>query len=302
MTHVKTSDPRRIEAGQEYAALNTAGMTYSQIAARYGVSRGQVSNDIALFRREINKEQQKFNVVNLGTPFRVACDNALVVGDVHVPCTDYEFSKLVMLVARKQNVKTLIVAGDTFNADSFSKYQAVVPAPTWAQERDAARVLFAEWTDWFDDIYVIMGNHDRRIQKVTAGQFSEADIFGMVSTSAKVHTSNFGYMTLDTSAEYPWRITHSSQYSVNQLTVADQLALKYQCNIITHHEHHAAIGWDRYGRYVIVNNGTLADPAKLAYVTLDDSKNAVMQNAFTVLKNGVPHIYGRAPMTDWGGV
>ena len=40
----------------------------------------------------------------------------------------------------------------------------------------------------------------------------------------------------------------------------------------------------------------------LAYVMLDDSKSPVMQNAFTVLKNGVPHLYGRAPMTDWGEV
>jgi len=168
-TTIRTSDPRRIEVGQEYAALNSAGLTYSQIASRYGVTRGQVSNDIALFRREVEKEAKRFEVTSLGTPMRARCDNALVVGDVHVPCTDYEFSKLAMLVARKQNVKTLIVAGDTFNVDSFSKYQAVVPAPTWAQERDAARVLFAEWTDWFDDIYVIMGNHDRRIQKVTAG-------------------------------------------------------------------------------------------------------------------------------------
>lgn len=301
MTHIKTSDPRRVEAGQEYAALSTAGLTYSQIASRYGVTRGQVSNDIALFRREVDKEQQKFNVVDLGAPFRVACDNALVVGDVHVPCTDYEFTKLVLYVARKQNVKTLIVAGDLFNADGFSKYQAVVPAPTWAQERDAARALFAEWAEWFDNIYVLMGNHDRRIQKVTAGQFSESDIFGMVTTSAKVHSSNYGYMTLDTAAG-PWRVTHSSQYSINQLTVADQLALKYQCNVITHHEHHAAMGWDRYGRYVIVNNGALVDANKLAYVMLDDSKNAVTQNAFTVLRNGVPHLYGRAPMTDWGEV
>ena len=301
MTHIKTSDPARITAGQTYAALNSAGLTYSQIATRHGVTRGQVSNDIALFRREMDREKQKFQVVDLGAPMRVKCNNALVVGDVHVPCTDYEFSKLVMYVARKQGIKTLIVAGDTFNADSFSRYQAVIPAPTWAQERDAARVLFAEWTDWFDDIYVIMGNHDRRLQKMAAGQFSESDIFGMVTSSPKVHSSNYGYMTLETAAG-DWRITHSSQYSINQLTVADQLALKHQCNVMTHHEHHAAVGWDRYGRYVIVNNGALVDANKLAYVMLDDSKNAVMQNAFTVLRNGVPHLYGRSPMTDWGEV
>lgn len=298
---VKTVDPSRVEAGERYASLNAGGMSYSQIAKMCGATRGQVGNDIALWRREFSADRRKFEVVNLGTPLRIRCDNALIVGDVHVPCTDYDFSRLVLHVARKQDIKTLIVAGDMFNMDSWSKYQAVVPAPKWQEERDAARVLFSEWVEWFDDIYVLMGNHDRRLQKWSGGQLGEADIFGMVDSSTKVHTSNFGWMTAETAAG-EWRVTHSSQYSINQLTVAEQLALKHQCNVITHHEHHAAVGWDRYGRYVIVNNGALVDPAKLAYVVLDDSKNAVTQNAFTVLRNGVPHLYGRAPMTDWGEV
>lgn len=300
-THIKTSDPQRIADGETFAALNAGGLSYTKIAAQYGVTKGIVGSCIALWRREAAKDSDKFGVVKLGTPLNIHCDNAVIVGDVHVPCTDYEFSRLVLYVARKQGVKTLIVAGDTFNMDSWSKYQAVVPAPKWQEERDAARVLFSEWVEWFDDIYVLMGNHDRRLQKWSGGQLGEADIFGMVDSSSKVHTSNFGWMMVETAAG-EWRVTHSSQYSINQLTVAEQLALKHQCNVITHHEHHAAIGWDRYGRYVIVNNGALVDPAKLAYVVLDDSKNAVTQNAFTVLRNGVPRLYGKSPMTDWGEV
>jgi len=96
-----------------------------------------------------------------------------------------------------------------------------------------------------------------------------------------------------------WRVTHSRNYSVNQLTVADQLALKHQQNVISHHEHHLAKGWDRFGRYVIVNNGGLYDQSKLAYATLDDSKGAAMVPGFTALKDDVPIVFGKFPFTDW---
>jgi len=239
--------------------------------------------------------------IDFGDPWRLSGD-WMITGDVHLPCTDYDFMHLLLTVARKQNVKKLIVAGDTFTLDSFSKYEQVIKPITWAQERDAARVVISEWVEWFDEIRFIMGNHDRRMQKWAGGEFDEADIFGMITSSDKCHYSNWGWCVIDTPAEYPWRVTHSSNYSVNQLTAAGELANKFQMNIISHHQHHLAIGWDKYKRFVVVDNGAMVDSKKLAYVMLDDNKMPNMTNGFTMLQNGVAHPFGKWPFTDWENI
>ncbi len=226
----------------------------------------------------------------------------MVVGDVHLPCTDVDFAGLLVRVAQKYALKRLIVGGDFFNMDAFSFYTNCIPPPSWTQERDAAREIIADWLDWFDEVYFLMGNHDRRLQRWANGEFDESDLFGMITSSDKCRYSNWGWCVVNTPAAYPWRVTHAKEYSVNQLTVAGELANKFQMNIISHHEHHLAHGWDKYKRFVTVNNGGLFDADKFAYAVLDDNKKSSMTKGFTRLQNGVAHIYGEYPYTDWEGM
>jgi len=118
---------------------------------------------------------------SLGTPWRLEGD-WMIIGDVHVPYTDYEFSQLVALVARKNMSKPrrLLIAGDFFNMDTFSNYIHLVNIPTWKEERDAAKTLLHEWLETFDEIRMLMGNHDRRLQKFVNGEFDETDILSLV--------------------------------------------------------------------------------------------------------------------------
>lgn len=170
--------------GKTLLILNSTGMTFSELASKFHLTRGQVSG--LIYKQKVKDKNRKyFETLKLGTPLQLRGD-AIIIGDIHVPTTDYDFSKLVTIVAAKHGIKRLVIGGDVFNMDSFSTYDAIVKQPTWIQERDAARILFKEWSDWFDEIYVIMGNHDRRLQKWSDGQLDEQDIFGMVTTSDKV--------------------------------------------------------------------------------------------------------------------
>lgn len=282
------------------------GLTNREIADRLGLTIGQFSGKYYRAVAERNggaPATSKPFEIDYGKPLQLKGD-AVVVGDVHVPFTDYDFCQNVNAIGKRFGVRRLIIAGDLFNMDAFSRYDTVVKLPTWAEERDACRVLFREWFEYFTEIVFIMGNHDRRLQKWTMGAFDERDLIGMVmfdddlvQHGDKITASNFGWCTLDT-PNGMWRITHPRNYSINQLTVADVLAQKYQMHICSHHEHHAAIGMDRYKRYITVNNGGLFDDRKMAYVHLDDSKSAGMAKAFTVIKGGFPYMFSDN-FTDW---
>ena len=282
------------------SSLNRAGYSYSELAQRHDLTRGKVAGLIRKYKLRDAKKLRNFEV-ELGTPWTLTGD-WMITGDIHIPCTDYEFLRLLLEVAKLRGIKRLICAGDFFTLDSFSRYPQVVTPITWAAEREAGRVVIHDWLEWFDEIRFLMGNHDRRMQKWAGGEFDEGDIFGMLTTNQKCHYSNWGWCVIDNPGGYPWRVTHSSQYSVNQLSVGGELANKYQMNIISHHQHHLAMGWDRYKRFVIVDNGCMVDPNKLAYVVLDDNKMPGMTTGFTMLKNGTPTPYGKHPFTDWDEV
>lgn len=222
----------------------------------------------------------------------------MVCGDVHVPHADLEMTALLVAVAKKYKVKRLLIAGDFFNFDAFSTYSAVMQPPSWAQEREAARELISYWLSTFAEIRLIAGNHDRRLEKWTAGAFDENDMIRLVTTSDKVSMSNFAYCTV-TSGGIDWHITHPQNYSINQLIVAEQLALKHEANVIAFHEHSLAQGYDRFGRYVIINGGCMMRQEQAAYKTLDDNKASNFKSGFVMLRNGVATLFGKHPFTDW---
>lgn len=241
---------------------------------------------------------QKFEV-RLGVP-KVFSGDMLITGDWHIPFTDFDFANLAILVGKKhlKKPRKLCIAGDWIDLSNFSAYVDVVEMPTWAQERDCAREVLKGLLSVFDEIHILMGNHERRLQKFTQGAFEESDILSLITTSDKVRMGNRGWCILN-SLDESYRITHPKNYSINQLIVADQLALKYDQHIISFHEHHLGIGWDRYGRHLIVNGGGMVDPKKLAYVVIDDNKSAGMKNGFVLVKNGTPYLFGKSPFTDW---
>ena len=282
--------------GGKLAELQASGYLQDQIGKMFNISRGTVAGAIRHYKQS-NPDSKLFEV-NFGQPLSLL-GNAIITGDIHVPTTNFDFSKRIRSVAKFWGIKTLIIAGDVYNFDLFSKYPRQTVMISWAQERDAGKLLFEMFTDYFDVIYVLMGNHDRRMIKWADGHLDETDVFGLITTSPKVHVSNFGYCTIKSGSEN-WLVTHSTEYSVNQLTVADQLAQKYKSNVITHHEHHVAKGRDRYKSFTIINNGGLFAQEKMAYTQLDTSKKPNMANGFTALVNGCGHLYTPYPsFTDW---
>jgi predicted phosphodiesterase len=268
------------------------GMTKTELAARYNATRKEIDRLLG----EI-KTPAEFDVLHFGTPLELSGD-FIIVGDVHVPATDWQFSRLVGKVADKTNIRRLIIAGDFFNFDFASYYKVAAPPATWHQERDAGRILIHDWLETFTEIYVLQGNHDRRMTNWTAAELDEADAWGMINTSSKIKVTKYSWCQVN-SAGVPWRVTHPKSYGRNQLTVASDLANKHACNVIGWHEHHAGIGWDVYGRYVVVNGGSLVDVNKLAYAHLDDSRIAGMKQGFVVLKGGCAKVLSRYPFTEW---
>jgi hypothetical protein len=126
--------------GETLAEMNRAGITYTELAGRYGLTKGQVARRIQNVRTRTDqgKERRRLFDWNFGEPLSLSGD-FMVIGDVHVPATDWDFAMLVTRIAQKRGIKQLIVAGDFLNMDFLSQFSTPVKLPGWQDERDAAR-------------------------------------------------------------------------------------------------------------------------------------------------------------------
>jgi transcriptional regulator with XRE-family HTH domain/predicted phosphodiesterase len=316
----------------EAANLRQQGLSYAQIAERMGISesaaRGTASRgkravilqdtvtnpqlddlqrdlkqalaEIALLRNQLNEqEDERLYGHDLGKPWRLDGD-WVIAGDVHVNTTNWNFAQRPLQVAMKylDKPRRIIIAGDMVNGDAFSKYENSISLPSFGTELKAARHFIDKYLEVFDEIYLFLGNHDRRIQKGTNNAIDPENLLRLISHDTRVKISQWGHCVIN-SPKGEWRILHGSEYSVNQLVVADQLAQKYGQHIIGHHQHHHSLGWSRFKQHVIIDNGGLFDENSMAYVQLDDNKRPRMVNGFTMLLNGSPYLFGKEPLTDY---
>lgn len=183
-------------------------------------------------------------------------DDFMVVGDIQLPTTDYDFAMLPALIAKKhlRKPRRLILAGDVYNMDAWSKYASIIPTPSWEQERESARNLLTIYAQTFDEMWMISGNHERRILEKLDGQYDINDVLAASIPSGKVKATALDRCRVKTSNGV-YTVLHGDNYSKKSLNNADEFAQKFQTHIISHHEHHAAIGMDRFDRYYILNNG-----------------------------------------------
>lgn len=282
---------QQMDDGQK-AEIAAFAQRYGRAATRreYNLTEGQLGG--ILYRYFHVKHSRYFDIqIAPGKPIVVKGD-AMIVSDVHVPCTNWDLSQRMCEIAVRYlpEPRTLIIAGDLFNLDWASTYPAIADSIQWKQEKVAAEALIKEWLTVFNDIVLTAGNHDRRAFKATSGSLWMDDLARMITTDKRVRTSEWGHCLLRSGGR-EFRVTHGRNYSVQTGNVGNDMAHKFAQNIILCHQHHGSVSLDRYKRYIVVDNPALVDQKKLAYVTLDDSKAPNMGQGFTLVRDGEPSLF-----------
>lgn len=293
------------EDGSSYAAIaDYYGLDVNGVRSRVNKARRKL--ELAALQRELTELRQRvqrldnpLHPVQLGNPLALSGD-WIIVGDVHCNTVRGDFFQRPLDIAARYLTapRQLIIAGDLLNADTWSSYEPTYAPASWENEIQATRYFLELYLKTFDRIVILVGNHELRVTRRTHAAITPELLMRMVSTDERVTVSHFGHCVIE-SPSGAWRITHGSDYSVNQLTVTATLADKFHQHIIGHHQHHLAIGWSRFGQYVCVDNGGLFDCSQMAYVQIEDSKKPTMKVGFTLLKGGSPYLFGDAPFTDW---
>ena len=207
--------------------------------------------------------------LQIDDPIRLSADKSYAItADWHIPLYDPEYVNTFIQDARARGIRSLILAGDYFNFDSLSQYSPKQDGAGLENELAEADSVMRILLESFDDIVYLWGNHDARLHK-TLGftiQFREAMklVFGALGVEAlkKITFTNLDHLWIGDD----WYVCHPANYTRVPLNTARTLSTKYQCNVITAHSHHCAVGYGINGVNVVAEIGGLFDRTKTAYL------------------------------------
>jgi len=275
------------------AKASDPGKSFSEIGKDFGITKDSARG---LYVRALNYSSPPLKD---SPEIRIAGD-VIVVGDVHVPYTHKELVRTVRKAGEEHGIKQIAIVGDLFSFSSLSRWATIVREPTVQEELRVAREILGYWMQHFDTAYMCMGNHDLRLAGAMKGELGPDNLADMFRP-ADVSPDRFRITMRDRMwlKDPKWLLAHQVMYGRNKLSIAQQLSASYECNVLTHHQHHQAVGQSSNGKYIIADNGCLCDSSKTPYKALSTNSFPEWCVGFSFFKSGVYNAYWHGKRFGW---
>lgn len=230
-------------------------------------------------------------------------DQVMVWNDIHGDKVDYDLLAASLDVASYYAINKLIIAGDLGDFQSLSKHSKRLPElkTNLNDELDVIENILSYADPYFNQIVLFPGNHDMWAVEQLEGKLEYnrlARLFIPDHMVNKVLVSNYDRVHLISNG-VEWVIPHQIDYNQNPLVVAEKLSNKYECSVVTTHQHISATGMSKNRKHQLIDSGGLHNPDKFAYSAMRTSSRRVMMSGFTTIVSGQGKLWTPYPMTDW---
>jgi len=218
-------------------------------------------------------------------------DNGIIItADYHSPFTSLKWLDRLLLVAKKEKIKELLIAGDFFDFDRLSWWlrqaQAEDLAVKLEDELRFSEMMLEKLEEQFDKLYFIGGNHWARLLKNVSHSVSSDRLMGLVGKKADPRYTmydNFDWVLIDDKV----RVTHPKRARKLDYTLARDLSILYPEQwLVVAHRHRANEGTTPDGKRPMIEIGWMGDVERMRYVQYVDSTYYKWQNGFATYKNG----------------
>ncbi len=231
-------------------------------------------------------------------------DDCMMIGDLEIPDVDPLFIQLVIMTAVKFGIKKLIIGGDTVNGDenALATHDKVVQLPgdrTLRQNQNQVAKLLQLLGYWFEQIFIISGNHDEHMARATGGELT----LDMLLKDTKAEFSYYRYMYVY-SRRGPIYVGHPQQYSSNSIGLAQKMynvtlsPTGEKCHMVIFHTHQPQSGLSPDGLRECYAVGCGRDKDRTVYKMLGSNAYPEWGQSFLMLRRGFfTHFVVKA--TDW---
>ena len=212
-------------------------------------------------------------------------DDYMIGCDDHSPCHSALYENRLLSIAQFFGIKKRIEVGDLVNQDYAKKWPKLEGGADGDLDKEIAQSepLFKA-LDYFEEIYLIRGNHESRVTRITDGKIQAKHILALFGQ--KIH-DKFKYTPYDkVFIGDTFMAVHPKSYSQISGSTAVRLAEKYHRHVLNAHGHFIALRYDRSGKYMGIDLGGLFDPQKVDYINLQTTTHPAWNQGFGMIYRG----------------
>lgn len=232
------------------------------------------------FPESISEDYTKYEVLDR--------DRCLIFGDVEVPDHDVRVLDMAFRIAERYGLKSGIINGDFLALDSFSSWPKTHPSrhEFIRDEVSPGGEILKVFMRQLDDLLWLEANHERRLSRLTNGQF---DVHQLFQNLLGVQYSRYSYMVLN-SADEDILVCHPKNTRKKPGSLPVELAGVYLKHVICGHLHRLCFQFHPSGRFWAVEGGHCRDVKKTEYKNRDVTVHGMWNPGFVMVLDGWPHI------------
>lgn len=178
----------------------------------------------------------------------------------------------------------------------LEEYTGEPAAPGFSQEMSEARRVMDVLADRFDEVHLVLGNHEGRYLRMLASPVFADHIL------TELHRGNdprwkalpYYYSHIESGGER-FRVTHPK--ATAKYTTAWKLAAKFGEHVLMAHNHHLNYNFDISGRYYAIETGCCVDESRLPYAAQRDNTQYRHILGAVIVRDGVPWLLHER--VDW---
>lgn len=192
---------------------------------------------------------------------KITVDNSIIAFDLHSPYHDPELVKKMFQIARKANIDTLILGGDTTEFKSLYYKEGQDAEYSWTEEMKMTKELMKVLTSEFKHVYWIKGNHDHRVARLLNSNKAMMDLYELILDYKNLYLLDTFYCEVN-----EWLlINHPMRSRKNKVSFIEDLCKRYRKSILNGHTHRFVFAVDDSGNDVVGEGLHLTNPAYHEY-------------------------------------
>jgi len=285
LTTVECSELLSRKFGESVTVKSVENAWYKSHLAKHLL---EIDKSLALYDRELRLDDGDY----------------LVTCDFHAPHHSEVWINRALAFADEYNIKHHIIVGDLFDMGfaKWSKFEMM--KDEWeSQERldDELKVCrrVMESLDYFDKSYLVCGNHENRVDRLTDGRIQARHIIDLIGEGRYKDKFKVSvYDKLFVGEEF--LAVHPSSYSQIGGSTAVRLAEKFHRNVLNAHGHFVALRYDRSGQYMAADIGGMFDTKKIDYICKKTTTHPTWNNGFAVIMDGDLGLVHGGNLGFWG--
>jgi predicted phosphodiesterase len=205
--------------------------------------------------------------------------NIILASDPHFPFFHEGISYKLMSLAKARKIPALAIGGDFFDNYVFSIFEKHDKTQRWQDERRIGQAWLDQMLEVFERIYIIPGNHDRRILSTLQFELTFPDIFELLQLGRRVKVFKESMVSVNDD----WLLVHPKSYNRRPGGVPIQLAALYRKHIAMGHTHALSLCRDVSGTNYCLELGTLCDPQRVDYKSREFTTHPMWNIGFAAL-------------------